>query len=63
MAEAIAAGKDTPGPQYKITETNVFKKRTKSFKFDSGATARLAPIKRSESQDFFDTNEAAKKHT
>ena len=40
---------------------SVLKKRSKSFLFDNSKTKRLDPIKRSEAQDFFDTNAAALK--
>ena len=63
MAECKAIGRDTPGPMYKITETSVFKKRNLSVQFSSGPTTRLAPIKKTESNDYYETNEAAIKNT
>ena len=59
MAEAQIEGYDTPGPQYQVEDMSIFKKRSKSFLFDNSKTKRLDPIKRSEAQDFFDTNAAA----
>ena len=58
MAEMMAVGADTPGPDYQVPEVDTFKKRAKSIKFDQVKTARLDPIKRSEQTDFFETNKA-----
>lgn len=63
MAEAAIAGGDVPGPQYKVADFAVFKKRSQSIKFDTNKTNRLEPIKRTEATDFYETGEAAKKHT
>ena len=48
MGEMMAIGKETPGPQYSVGNMDVFKKRSKSIKFDQVKTSRLDPIKRTD---------------
>jgi len=51
---------ETPGPDYKVIETSVFKRRNMSVKFQSMKTDRLTPIKKLDSQDFYETEKALK---
>ena len=60
MHECIAKGADTPGPHYKITAQETFKKRSYSVKFESVSTARLAKIGKTEQTDFFEVDAANK---
>ena len=45
------------------TDQSIFKKRSKTIKFDTGKTGRLDSIKRTEQTDFFETGAAAVKFT
>lgn len=51
----------TPGPDYRVVDTGVFKRRSLSIRFSQIKSPRLEPLKRQSSQDYFDTVEAAKK--
>ena len=60
-AENISAA--IPGCKYAIVDQSVFKKRSRTIKFDSGKTGRLDSIKRTDQTDFFETGPAAIKFT
>jgi len=62
--EAIAIAADVPGPdKYESIDHGIYKKRASAVLFPSCKSPRLEPLKRNESTDFYETENAAKRTT
>ena len=62
--EAMARGGDVPGPdKYETIDSGIHKKRASAVLFAGCKSPRLEPLKRNESTDFYETEDAAKRTT